>query len=517
MEIKPFQQQIYPNLPSAASLVGYDGMSPGPTFIVPRGVETVVRFINNSSAPNSVHLHGSYSRAPFDGWAEDTTQPGQFKDYYYPNRQSGRMMWYHDHAVHSTAENAYRGQAGVYLVDDPVEDAAVNLPSGYAKFDIPLVLSAKQYQGDGSLFSTVGETISLWGDVVHVNGQPWPFLAVQPRKYRFRFLNAAVSRTFSLYFVDVADVNYKLRFQVVGSDSGLLERPVWTSSMDISMAERYDVVFDFSPFAGRTIELRNFAKAGGAGVEDDYENTDKVMRFVVSRFGTPDNSTVPSTLRKVPWPSSWNQTRPRTRPRIDHHFKFHRANGTWLINGVAFADAANRVLARVPRGTVEIWELENTSDGWGHQIHVHLVDFRVLSRWHGTRAVAGYERAGLKDVVWLGREEKVLVEAHYAPWDGVYMFHCHNLVHEDDDMMAAFNVTVLPHFGYEQPEFLDPMDARWRPRPFVESEYAGRTGVFSDFEIQQRILEMASARPYQDVDEITSELHGYWTNRTVVG
>jgi bilirubin oxidase len=99
VEIKPFTHQVYPNL-KAANLVGYDGISPGPTFIIPRGTESIVRFINNARIENSVHLHGSYSRAPFDGWAEDITRPGEYKDYYYPNQQSARLLWYHDHAMH---------------------------------------------------------------------------------------------------------------------------------------------------------------------------------------------------------------------------------------------------------------------------------------------------------------------------------------------------------------------------------------------------------------------------------
>ena len=99
VEIKPFTSQVYPNL-QPARLVGYDGISPGPSFVIPKGTETVVRFINNASIENSVHLHGSPSRAPFDGWAEDVTQPGQYKDYYYPNFQSARLLWYHDHGMH---------------------------------------------------------------------------------------------------------------------------------------------------------------------------------------------------------------------------------------------------------------------------------------------------------------------------------------------------------------------------------------------------------------------------------
>lgn len=158
-------------------------MSPGPTFIVPRGTETVVRFINNATVPNSVHLHGSPSRAAFDGWAEDMTNPGEFKDYYYPNSQSARTLWYHDHAMHSvchvthnslshtniekTAESVYTGQAGMYILHDEAEDA-LNLPSGYGTYDIPLILTTKQYNADGTLFSTNGVTDHLFGDVIEV-------------------------------------------------------------------------------------------------------------------------------------------------------------------------------------------------------------------------------------------------------------------------------------------------------------------------------------------------------------
>lgn len=113
VEIKPFTQQVYPNL-GPTRLVGYDGISPGPTFIIPRGQEAIVRFVNNAQLPTSVHLHGSYSRAPFEGWAEDTTNPGQYKDYYYPNSQEGRTMWYHDHAmgIVSLAAGGFKGTGG---------------------------------------------------------------------------------------------------------------------------------------------------------------------------------------------------------------------------------------------------------------------------------------------------------------------------------------------------------------------------------------------------------------------
>jgi bilirubin oxidase len=122
------------------------------------------------------------------------------------------------------------GQAGAYIIHDPAEDA-LNLPSGYGTYDIPLILSSKQYNADGTLHSTDGETDSLWGDVIHVNGQPWPYLNVEPRKYRFRFLNAAISRSFALYFAKSTATSNKLPFQVIASDAGLLTEPVSTTQM----------------------------------------------------------------------------------------------------------------------------------------------------------------------------------------------------------------------------------------------------------------------------------------------
>ncbi|KAJ4300954.1 hypothetical protein N0V90_003043 [Kalmusia sp. IMI 367209] len=500
-EIKPLTQQVYPNL-GPARLVGYDGKSPGPTIIVPKGTESVVRFVNNADRENSVHLHGSPSRAPFDGWAADITNPGQYKDYYYPNFQSARMLWYHDHALHFTAENAYFGQAGVYLITDSAEDA-LGLPSGYGQQDIPLVLTSKQYNSDGTLKSTAGEDTSFWGDVIHVNGQPWPFFNVQPRKYRFRFLNAAVSRNFDVFFVKSTATNTKIPFKVIASDAGLLQAPVQTSDLKVAVAERYEVVFDFSQYAGQTIFLRNIQDAGGIAVDEEYENTDKIMKFVVSSTPVSDASTVPASLRNVPFPPASSG--------IDHHFRFHRSNGEWQINNVGFADAANRVLASVPRGKVEIWELENSSGGWTHPIHVHLVDFKVLQR--NGRGVEAYESAGLKDVVWLGKNEVVLVEAHYAPWNGVYMFHCHNLIHEDQDMMAAFNVTKLQDFGYtEETDFGDPEDPRWSARPYLRTDVDNRSGPFTQQAITARVQEIARQQPYSELAQVEAALEEAWAD-----
>src|SRR5262249_31486206 len=152
------------------------------------------------------------------------------------------------------------------------------------------------------------------------------------------------------------------------------------------------------------------------------------------------------------------------------------------------------------RGTYEVWELQNGGGGWTHPVHVHLVDFKILARSGGEkRGVQNYEAQGLKDVVWLGVGETVLVEAQYGMWDGLYMFHCHNLVHEDHEMMVAFNVTALPDLGYNETAFLDPLEQRWRAKAFVLDD-------FTPAAITSKIQSMANLSPYINFGETEQKL-----------
>ncbi|KDN60547.1 putative multicopper oxidase, partial [Colletotrichum sublineola] len=462
-----------------------------------------------------------------------------------------------------TAVNSYFGQAGAYIVEDVAEEK-LGLPSGYGVYDIPLILTSKRYGSDGALTSPAGEIENLFGDVVHVNGQPWPFFQVEPRKYRLRFLNAAVSRSFILYFqqefgpgvpyqeagpgvpspgggpgvpfpgggpgapypgggpgapfpgggpgvpspgggpgvpnpgsgpgVPFHDGGAGIPFQVVASDSGLLAGPVPANMLAIANAERWEVVFDFSPFAGQNLTLMNQLEVGQ---DKDYApTTDQVMRFVVGPGAVADTSVVPVRLRDVPFP-------PPKGDVVDRRFLFHQQNGLWKINGVGFSDVQNRVLAKVPRGTVEVWEFENGGGGV-HPIHVHLVDFRILSRVGAGRSVLPHEAAGLKDVVWLGPGEVVRVEAHYAPWDGVYMFHCHNMIHEDHEMMAAFNVSSLADLGYKEASFADPMDPKWRAVPVSPV-------AFSNDAVVQKVQAMAALQPYNIGGEVWRKIAQRWS------
>jgi bilirubin oxidase len=181
----------------------------------------------------------------------------------------------------------------------------------------------------------------------------------------------------------------------------------------MSVGERYEIIVDFANYAGKNFTMRN-GRSPGENI--DYAATDRVMRFVVGDTvsDSSNNDDVPRTLREIP-------PIPTEEPAKD--FAFERVDNEWVINGVGFADIENRILTRPQLGADEIWVLKNAGGGATHPVHIHLVDFQVLSRTGGRNEVLPYEAAGRKDVVYLAPGETVQVVARYAPWAGVYMFH----------------------------------------------------------------------------------------------
>jgi bilirubin oxidase len=183
-----------------------------------------------------------------------------------------------------------------------------------------------------------------------------------------------------------------------------------TENLALAMGERYEVIFDFSDYAEKKITLKN---AQGIGESVDYAATDLVMQFNVGNSIDDDsnNGAVPSNLHNIS---------PASKTDVTKDFTFERSDdGVWLINGVGFSDIKNRILTRPSHGGDEIWTLHNGNGGGTHPVHIHLVDFQVLSRTGGRDIVLPYESAGMKDVVWLAGGETVQVLARYAPWDGV--------------------------------------------------------------------------------------------------
>jgi FtsP/CotA-like multicopper oxidase with cupredoxin domain len=258
IEMRPFRAEIVPGL--VTDLWGYNGVYPGPTIVVDRNTPTRVRQINNLPRVHptlgftpwtSVHLHGHASLPQYDGYASDISNPGQYKDYEYQNVQEARTQWYHDHGVHHTAETVQMGLAAFYLVHDELEQG---LPIPHGDFDVPLMFADISFNADGSVLFDNNDNKGLYGDVIMVNGQPWPVMPVKRRKYRFRFLNACPARSFK-WSLDSGDT-----MTIIGTDAGLVPRPIPVKSFRHGVAERYEVVIDFAKYKkGDRITLRNAA------------------------------------------------------------------------------------------------------------------------------------------------------------------------------------------------------------------------------------------------------------------
>ncbi len=443
LSMEPTVVEIVPGLPTV--MWGYGGRVPGPTFRVRQNRKTVVRYVNNLPAVHpalnytpwtSVHLHGSASLPQYDGYASDITNPGQYKDYHYPNFQPARTLWYHDHGVHHTAENVSMGLAGQYHLIDTLEQS---LPIPHGEFDVPLTIGDTMLNADGSLLFAADPDLGFFGDVILVNGRPWPFMRVKRRKYRFRILNASVSRSYT-WSLSTGDP-----MVVIGTDSGLIPRPIPVTKFRHGGAERYEVVIDFARYpAGTRVVLRN------ASVKNDvdFDDTDKVMAFDVvdDPFDPTDNAVPDSLFPGQPTMALREQDAVRTR-RMD----FARKHGLWTINGGTWDDVVasgfRKVLASPRINEIEVWELRNASGGWHHPAHVHFVDFRILTR--NGRPPQPQEQ-GAKDVVYLGENETVRVLIKFDEGRGKYMEHCHNLVHEDHDMMGQFEI-VDPNRAADDP------------------------------------------------------------------
>jgi FtsP/CotA-like multicopper oxidase with cupredoxin domain len=457
LEQRQFSAQILAGVNTA--LWGYSGCVPGPTIRVNRNRKVVVRQVNKLPGQHpqlgykpwtSTHLHGSPSKPQFDGYADDSTNPGEWKDYEYENHMSARTLWYHDHGVHHTAENAYMGLAGQYqCIDSGASTSGIVLPKLYGWNDFPMVLADKAFASSGDLlFDDEGHS-SMFGDVNTVNGRAWPVMKVEPRVYRFRILNAATSRGYRLKLNDGRPM------ALIGTDAGLTTKVRHLTAFRIGMAERYEVLIDFSQDApGAIVDLLNL----GLPNTRDYANTNKVMRFQVVAAGEGTASTTAPPADSPQWTvkmpangvalspgaPAMDRDLPLTSPiAAVRNLELTRNNGQWTVGPHTWeevvASGYDKVFGNPMPGTVEKWIVQNSSGGWFHPVHIHLVDFRVLRR--NGAAPHAWEAVGGKDVVYVGENETVELLMRFEPQArGRYMIHCHNLTHEDHDMMTQFRV-----------------------------------------------------------------------------
>ncbi len=408
LAIREGRAEIVPG--TLTPVYGYDGIYPGPTIRARKGKSTVVRVTNNLTFNQNVHLHGGIVPAASDGHPMQLIAPGGNFTYTYPNTQDAAPLWYHDHAHGLSARTMFYGLAGSYLLADELE-TSLGLPSG--DFDVPLVIQDRAFNADGSLRYTENIDEGFMGDTIVVNGSISPRFAVKRALYRLRFLNASNARAYRLELS-----NGDPMIQIAG-DGGLLEAPVSRTSIPLAPAERIDVLVDFRRVrAGAKVELKN-------GLGND--GTASVMRFDVLR-GTGDSGRVPTQMRP---------REPIPEPVATRRWELMLSTSgapQWQLSGLGFD--MDRIDARAQLGTTERWLFVNNSHR-PHPMHIHGVHFRVLNRSEGT--VHAGDRAW-KDTVMVAVGETVVVQPYFAQNRGRFVFHCHNLEHQEKAMMLQLEV-----------------------------------------------------------------------------
>lgn len=454
--------------------------------------------------PTITHLHGGHNDADSDGHPESWYSPNSeytgsnyFPNeggFYYDNSQEAATLWYHDHTIGITRLNVYAGLAGFYLLRDDHEDG-LNLPkdqyqilgdatSEVERFEIPLVIQDRIFDTNGQLFYpsetfigtdpqnnnapiTLENSIlpEMFGDFILVNGKAWPYLDVQPRKYRLRLLNGSDSR---FYDLKIPGVDF---FQI-GTDGGLLHTPLMTNKIVIGPGERIDVIVDFSApeLWGQSLIMRNTARSPYPfGATVNPHTSGQIMAFnVITPLTNPDISEIPTTLRATPFtvPDENLNAIPRQVvlfEQLDQYGRLLPSLGTAEKGALSFLD---EITENPAMNSTEIWDIYNTTPD-AHPIHLHLVHFQVLStqkfnvkkstfgenppvvKLLGQPAAPSPENAGRKDTFVVLPGEVATVKAFFDK-KGEYVWHCHILSHEDHDMMRPLYVGPIPDSYYEK-------------------------------------------------------------------
>ena len=378
------------------------------------------------------HLHGGRVPSVSDGYPDDWFAPGKSKLCYYPNHQDATALWVHDHAMGVSRMNIFAGLMGWYLLRDDNEKG-LGLPSG--KYELPLLIYDRSFDPHGQLYYPNPPDEGAWaqeylGDAMVVNGKVRPFHEVEARRYRLRIANTANSRFFSLALSNGQS------FQVIGSDQGLLSAPVEMKRLVLAPAERADLIVDFSQARGQNVTL----------ISDALD----LMQFRVSKESAVDDSTVLQMLRPV--------TRIEASQAIRHRDmtlnEFDSDYGEPMVMLLNRKHWREPVSEFVKLDSIEIWSLINLTEDT-HPIHLHMVRFQILDRQSfsiddylsdetlrstGPVLAPAAHEMGWKDVVQCPPGTVTRIIVPFNGYAGKYLWHCHILEHEANDMMRPYVV-----------------------------------------------------------------------------
>jgi FtsP/CotA-like multicopper oxidase with cupredoxin domain len=401
---------------------GINGDYLGPTLRARRGDRVTIHVTNGLTESTTMHWHGMHLPARMDGGPHQPIAPGSTWSPNWTIRQPAATLWYHPHPDGRTADQVYRGLAGMFIIDDD-QAARLALPHRYGVDDIPVIIQDKLFQSDGQLqLSPRGiSNVGLLGDTILVNGTPSPYRTVTTRRIRLRLLNASNARVYNLGFSDNRD------FALIGTDGGLLRAPVPLTRVQLAPGERAEIVVTMRP--GEHVALHGYRPALGAGflasrLAGGGDSFDVLQLRAADRLAR--SPALPHRLVVVPALRAASATRTRTFELGEDEINGHHMDMSHIDQTVTL-------------GATEIWDVTN-HDGSPHTFHVHGVQFQVLDQ---NGAPPPPALRGWKDTVYVAPETDIRLIMHftdYADPAWPYMFHCHILRHEDAGMMGQFLV-----------------------------------------------------------------------------
>jgi len=428
------QHQFYPGV--TTTTFGVNGPYLGPTLILHQGDTSRFRVTNELQQVTNMHWHGMHVPGIVDGGPPREILPGEYWDLKYKVENPAGTYWYHPHPHMITATQATKGIAGMIIVQD-AEEAALDLPRTYGVDDFPVVVQDRKFLANGNF------VVGPYGDSVIVNGTPHPYLECPAQLVRLRFLNGSNSRVYQLGFEDDRS------FQVIAGDGGLLNAPVDVERISLSNGERWEILLDLSGMEGDSLLLKSF----GSELPQTVPGSNNILwessilngidfDVLRIRIGPPTASPVtaiPTTLgTATPIPEA-QASRTRVKALTGNGMV---GMGMFMIDGQMFNMAV--VNDTVTLGSTEIWSFPNNSN-MAHPMHIHGCSFFVLDR---DGVPPPPEEAGAKDVVLVdaGETVRVIAQFNHTTEGWPYMYHCHNLMHEDNMMMLQF-IVVDPLLG----------------------------------------------------------------------
>lgn len=435
-----------------------------PMLRIERGQFIDVELDNRLTEATTIHWHGLSVDEANDGSGLHPVEPGALRRYRFEVRNRAGLYWYHAHPHRRTGIQVQRGMAGLMLVEDE-EERALQRQLGLVRgeTDLALMLADKQIGADNRILYREDGADDWIGNVMLVNWTPEPYLDVVPQLYRLRLVNASNARLLRLAFVRPGGA--ALPFRLIGTDGGLLAEPWPIEDVFLAPAQRIDVLVDLSrAVVGERLRLRSLAyvamdndsDATGALAPDPMGDHPGAVAMGQSfdlmelRIGEPKDKPAPRTL---PRPLSALPPAPDTRGWRVRTLLLHMdAQGAWFVNEWNFHKTGHAPAFTVRRGSREVWEIRNAINSMPHPVHVHGFLFRVLARSISPADVRAQQVApgglgpqdlGLLDTVLVWPGETVRIALDFSqPLRGTqrYMFHCHNLEHEDKGLMITFAV-----------------------------------------------------------------------------